>query len=41
MLAQRDPMVVTNARFQAGWAALIQVLGQPLGTIATALGLII
>jgi len=42
MLAQRDPMVVQNARFQAGWAALVQVLGQPrMSTIATALGLTI
>jgi hypothetical protein len=33
-------MVVQNARFQAGWAALVQVLGQPrMSTIATALGL--
>jgi hypothetical protein len=35
-------MVVQNARFQAGWAALVQVLGQPrMSTIATALGLTI
>lgn len=39
MTAQRDPMVVSNARFLAGWAALVQVLGQPRMTaIATALG---
>ena len=37
--AQSDPMVVTNARFQAGWSALITVLGAPRMTaIATALG---
>ena len=42
MLAQRDPMVVSNARFQAGWAALVQMLAQPrMSTIATALGLTI
>ena len=42
MLAQRGPMVASNARFQAGWAALVQVLGQPrMSTIATALGLTI
>jgi len=41
-LVQRDPMVVQNARFQAGWAALVQVLGQPrMSTIATALDLAI
>ena len=41
-LVQRDPMVVQNARFQAGWAALVQVLGQPrMSMIATALGLAI
>lgn len=38
MTAQKDPMVVTNARFLAGWNALIQVLGQARMTaIATAL----
>lgn len=42
MLAQRDPMTVTNARFLAGWAALVQVLGQPRMTAtATALGVTI
>jgi hypothetical protein len=42
MLAQRDPMVASNARFQAGWAALVQMLAQPrMSTIATALGLTI
>jgi hypothetical protein len=36
--AQKDPMLVTNARFLTGWAALIQVLGQERMTqIATAL----
>ena len=39
MVAQRDPMLVTNARFLAGWSALIQVLGQTrMNAIATALG---
>lgn len=38
MAAQKDPMIVTNARFLAGWSALVQVLGQPRMTaIATAL----
>lgn len=42
MQAQRDPMIVTNARFLAGWNALVQVLGQPRMTaIATALGVTI
>ena len=27
MTAQRDPMVITNDRFKAGWAALVDVLG--------------
>ncbi|SIO51222.1 hypothetical protein SAMN05443247_06907 [Bradyrhizobium erythrophlei] len=36
---QKDPMLVTNARFLAGWAALTQVLGAPRMTaIAAALG---
>jgi hypothetical protein len=40
--AQKDPMLVTNARFLAGWNALIQVLGQPRMTaIATTLGVTI
>jgi hypothetical protein len=40
--AQKDPMVVTNARFLAGWSALVQVLGAPRMTaIATALGVTI
>ncbi len=39
MAAQKDPMVVTNARFLAGWSALITVLGASRMTaIATALG---
>ena len=42
MQAQRDPMIVTNARFLAGWAALVQVLGQPRMTaIAAALNVVI
>jgi hypothetical protein len=42
LLAQRDPMVVTNARFLAGWAALVRVLGAARMTaIATALGVTI
>lgn len=39
MQAQKDPMVITNSRFLAGWAALKQVLGAPrLVEIAAALG---
>jgi hypothetical protein len=39
MTAQRDPMVVTNARFLAGWSALVQVLGADrMAAIAAALG---
>jgi hypothetical protein len=39
MQAQNEPMVVTNARFLQGWAALVQVLGAPRMTaIAAALG---
>jgi hypothetical protein len=42
MTAQKDPMVVTNARFLAGWNALVQVLGQArMDAIATALGVTI
>jgi hypothetical protein len=42
MQAQKDPMIVTNARFVSGWAALVQVLGQPRMTaISTALGVTI
>lgn len=42
MQAQRDPMLVTNARFLAGWSALVTVLGQPrMDAIATALGVTI
>lgn len=37
--AQKDPMEVGNARFLTGWAALVQVLGQPrMDAIAQALG---
>jgi len=40
--AQHDPMIVTNARFQAGWSALVTVLGAPrMSAIATALGVTI
>ena len=40
MQAQKDPMLVTNARFIAGWNALIQILGAPrMAIIATALGI--
>lgn len=39
MVAQRDPMQVTNARFKSGWSALVSVLGQPrMDAIASALG---
>lgn len=39
MVAQRDPMVVGNARFKAGWDALLSVLGPDrLNAIASALG---
>ncbi len=39
MQAQRDPMIVTNARFLAGWNALVQVLGASrMAAIATSLG---
>jgi hypothetical protein len=42
MQAQKDPMIVTNARFLAGWSALITVLGAPRMTaIAAALGVAI
>jgi hypothetical protein len=38
--AQRDPMMVSNARFQAGWAALVTVLGASrMIAIAGALGI--
>ena len=38
MVAQRDPMVVTNPRVLAGWSALVTVLGQDrMNAIATAL----
>jgi hypothetical protein len=40
MQAQKDPMLVTNARFLVGWSALVTVLGAPrMATIATALGI--
>jgi hypothetical protein len=40
LLAQKDPMTVSNQRFQTGWSALVQVLGQPrMSAIASALGL--
>jgi hypothetical protein len=39
LLAQRDPMHVTNERFLAGWRALIDVLGiDRMNAIAAALG---
>ena len=39
MQAQSEPMIVTNARFLAGWNALTQVLGAPrMAAIATGLG---
>jgi hypothetical protein len=39
MLAQRDPMLLSNARFVAGWAGLVAILGQTrMNAIATALG---
>jgi hypothetical protein len=42
MLAQKDPMSVVSARFRQGWAALVQVLGQPRMTaISAALGITI
>jgi XkdW protein len=42
MLAQKDPMSVSSARFKQGWAALVQVLEQPRMTaIAAALGITI
>jgi hypothetical protein len=42
LLGQRDPMNIANARFKAGWSALVAVLGQPRMTaIATALGVTI
>ncbi|NEU94814.1 hypothetical protein [Bradyrhizobium uaiense] len=38
MVAQRDPMWVTNARFLAGWTALVNILGSPrMSQIASAL----
>lgn len=39
MQAQSAPMLVTNARFVAGWSALVTVLGRPrMNQIAAALG---
>jgi hypothetical protein len=39
LTTQKDPMIVTNARFLAGWNALVQVLGQArMDAIAAALG---
>jgi hypothetical protein len=40
MIAQRDPMELKNARFQAGWNALIGALGSDrMNAIAAALGI--
>jgi hypothetical protein len=40
MQAQRDPMLVTNARFLQGWAALAQILGASrMAAIAAALNI--
>jgi hypothetical protein len=42
MQAQKDPMIAMNARFLAGWNALVQILGQARMTqIAAALNLTI
>jgi hypothetical protein len=42
MQAQKDPMTVSNPRFQAGWSALKQVLGDDrMAEIATALNVIV
>lgn len=42
MQAQKDPMIVTNPRFLAGWVALTQVLGAPrMAAIAAALNVTI
>jgi hypothetical protein len=42
LTTQKDPMIVTNARFLAGWSALSQVLGQPrMSAIAAALNVTI
>jgi hypothetical protein len=39
MQAQKDPMLITNARFLSGWNALVTVLGQArMNAIATSLG---
>jgi hypothetical protein len=40
LLAQREPMRVTNVRFRAGWSTLVSVLGATrMAEIATALGI--
>lgn len=40
MQAQKDPMLITNARFITGWNALVSILGQSrMNVIATALNL--
>ena len=40
--AQKDPMILTKARFKAGWSALVTVLGATrMAAIATALGVTI
>ena len=42
MVANRDPMVVTNARVKQGWQALVSVLGTDrTNAIAAALGVTI
>lgn len=42
LLAQRDPMLVSNARFKAGWSALVTALGQErMNAIAASLGLMV
>jgi hypothetical protein len=42
MQAQKDPMVIANARFLTGWAALTQILGQArMAQIAAALNVTI
>jgi hypothetical protein len=40
MQAQSDPMLITGARFVAGWTALVQLLGAArMAAIATALNI--
>ena len=42
MTAQKDPMLVTNQRFLAGWQGLIQVLGaERMKQISSALGVVV